>query len=290
MTKYKRNHFISKGLIGFWKRPNGQVILWDRENGPDLELRNIRSVHYRDYLYAKWDTDGNRDMRAEHFLGAEVDDKAPQVIKRLIQNWPPQFPLDPTDRTFLIELIVRTILRHPTIPNLASRSVKIRFAMLLLRAARWLGRNGEKDVAYDQYGKGRVLFGELMALSATLDIEQIVKQYVDRQISIMVLEEGAPNFVLGTQPFLLNPNGAKDDIRLGAVIHPRIFIGIHQNNGADFFSVLSKEDVCRINGFFIRQSQHIVMVSSADIEGAWFDEIKLDGTSERYYISVTANE
>jgi len=290
MPKYKRNHFISQGLIKFWQRPNGQVLLWDRRENSSLDFRNPKSVHYREYLYATWDTDGNRDMSAEHFLRSEIDDRVPELVEKIASNWPNVLPLAIEDRDFLLNLIVRTILRHPTIPNLSKSSIEVRFASLLIRASRWLDRKNGRDAAYERYGRDRVLSSEIMSLAAKMDVEPLISQIENRQIGLFALEEGSPNLVLGTQPFLLNPHGKDTDIKAGLVIHPRILIGILAIEGDDFVGVLSKDDVYRINGLFIRQSRHLVLVNGSDIDGAWFDEYQSDGTSERQYISVAAKE
>lgn len=272
----------------FWAQPNGQIAIWEPGVSPKLDLRNTTSVHYREYLYADWDTEGQRDMTAEDALKQEIDDHAPTQIKKLVNSWPNPLPLPQSDRRFLLRLLVRTILRHPTLPQFAlSASPRIRVAMILLKIARWLGRRQKTDLAYAKYGKRRVQTGMLMSLATQLDIDPVLADMEKRPLALLVPEESAPNFVLGTQPFILNPNGTSTDIRLGLVVHPRIMIGVMADEGEDFLSGLSAEAMRRINGMLIRQSDTIVLANIKDVEGAWYEIQHGQDAGSRVTISVS---
>jgi|GEM_PF-5939254 len=286
MPKYKRNHYISQGLIHFWKHPNGKVTLWDRSSSGSLALRNPKSVHYEDYLYARWDTEGNRDMNAEHSLKSEIDDHAPKVIQELVDCWPNAVPLKEPNRSFLIKLAVRTVFRHPSIPNLAKRSFKVWVGMLLFRLSRRLERKSHEDGAYEKYGKKRVLHNEIQSHAATMDIDSILETLSHHTIGLLTIAEGSPNFVLGSQSFTLHPHAPETDMWLGLVIHPRIMLGFFKEPKDDFLMVLETDDVLRINGFIIRQSNQVVMVNSQDIEGAWYQEFDKRGNAEKMFVSL----
>ena len=289
VPKLKKNHFISRGLVSLWARPNGQVMFWDKEGGSQIEPRNPKSVHYKDFLYARWESDGSRDMSAEAWLKTEIDDHAPHVVKRLVASWPHPLPIPKDDRRFLVKLIVRTILRHPTISGFAKSSLRVRFGLQLLRIARWLSpRNGKVDLAYERYGRDRVLAAEIFHMAATSDISSIVDQIERRTICILVPDSEAANFVLGSQPFLLNPYGNENDIRVGLVVHPRILLGVYETEGEDSVHALDNDDMKRINGLLIKQSSQVVMTNSSDAHGAWHYIFGPDGEQERVEISVTA--
>lgn len=287
MPKQKRNHFIAQGTIRFWAQPNGQVILWETGKNSPLELRNPKSVFYGDYLYARWDHTDKRDMSAEKFLQKDLDDHIPSLVESLLSKWPDILPLSNEDKELFQKFFIRSILRHPSMYGLLkSKSLTFKIHEFLMMAKRWLDRNGEEDQAYNRLGKDRVLEGEFRHAIATTKIEKFTDQISKMHMGFIVVEEGAPNLVLGSQPFLLNPFGANHDLRMGLVIHPRIMIGLFPEGSGDFIINFSQEQVDRVNGYFVRQSAQVVMVQPQDVEGAWYGEYRGDELINRHVVTI----
>ncbi len=286
MPKQKRNHFIGQGTIRFWSQSDGRVVLWDKAKGSEVEPRNPKSVHYRDYLYARWDTEGRRDMAAETALKLEIDDHVPQMIERLIDAWPNPLPLPSEDRILLIKHLARAVLRHPSILGTLNQSFQARIAVAFLRLSRWFAKKGDQDKAYNKFGRDRVLAGELRHMAATADIDKFVEQLSQLSIGILVVSIDGKNLALGSQPFILNPYGKEHDMRFGMVIHPRILIGLFPKAQSDFVEPLSLEDTLRINGFIVRQSDQVVLVNAADVDGAWYDVYEDGEVKERIEVAV----
>lgn len=278
MPKEKRNHFVSKGLVQFWARPNGQVFFWDKISGKEIELRNPKSVHYEDYLYARWEVDGTRDMSAERALAIEVDNHAPEFVRQLIQRFPAVLPLSDRERHFVVRLVLRSILRNPTIIRTIAQTWQVRIALQLLKWSRRLSSRSGDDEGVRRMGEDRVVRAELNHIAATKNINNIIHTYENKMIAFMIPDLEDPNFVLGSQPYLIDPHPrAQQNGHVGSglasislVIHPRLMVTLMDGPEREGIVPASYDDVCRINGLFIKYCNKVVMVNATDAHGAWY--------------------
>jgi hypothetical protein len=97
----------------------GHVWYWDKDGDNNAVRRNPKSVHALDYLYARWNEDGVRDSSAEHELKTEIVGHAAGFINDLISayNARGEIDLQNYERKFISRLIIRTVVRNPTILN-----------------------------------------------------------------------------------------------------------------------------------------------------------------------------
>lgn len=260
------------------------MYLWDKSGGTKVELRNPKSVLYEDYLYARWDLDGTRDRSAEQALNHEIDNTAPRFVRELVQKFPDLLPLSEEDRLFLTRLIVRSILRNPATLRWGARLWGSRLALWLFWLSRKLRTGKGDDVAVDRYGKRRVLEGEFFYRVATHEIDAQVQAIARKQFVFVVPENGAPNFILGSQPYFLNANGGPSDLCISLTLHPRLMVGLTENPGADKVLIASVEDVNRINGLTIKYSNALVMVNAEDAQGAWFKDHGREHVEEEFIL------
>lgn len=287
MPREKKNHFVSRGIVQFWARPDGRVYYWERAKpGKGAELRNTKSIHYKDYLYARWGTDGVRDMKAEHNLKLEIDDHAPNLIRNLVEAFPDILPLPQKDRNFLSRLIVRSVLRNPATLNWVKNNWRFKLIGRITAWSRRLSswRNG--DAAVLRLGLEKVIDGDLNFRAATLDISKRSLDISKKKFCFLVAEAAAPNFVLGSQPYLLNPYGPNDDAKICLAIHPRILVAVYDDQSEDEIMELSVEDVRRINGFFAKYSETIAMMDPHDIDNSWYLDFSENPNGERIEIRI----
>lgn len=278
MPKQKKNHFVGRGIIQFWGNHNGQVIYWEKNDQGILEPRNPKSVHNVEYLYANWDVNGNRDMHAEEALAAEIDNEAPVQVRKILRAYPDIVPIPDSQRAFLARLVVRTVLRNPVILDRLTNAPISRFIRGLFRIKRWLNRKRLPDAAYEKLGRDRVLIGEMVSKFVTIDIEERVREFSAKRFAFLVPSNEASNFILGAQPFFMNPSMLSNtkgkermsDAFCGVVIHPRMLVAIFDDHEEDEIIIASQEDMNRINGLFVKYSSSVVMVTPNDLEGAWY--------------------
>lgn len=298
MPKKKSNHFVGRGIIQFWEDQNGQVAYWDKSENGKIELRNPRSVHKAEYLYARWDIDGKRDMRAEDALAAEIDNLAPDHVRKLLSDYPNIIPISGDRRRFLARMVLRIITRNPAMLDHLSGTPSARLAKCLYRLKRWLLRRKISDSAYEKRGIDRVLLGEMISSLVTLDIDKRVQELSEKRFALLIPDIEAPNFVLGSQPYFINPNmlgnatnaGRKIDAFCGIVIHPRILLAIFDDKDQDEIIFATQDDVRRINGVFIKYSSSIVSVTPQDLEGAWYRPLGLEETDEIHRVSLAKSQ
>lgn len=259
-------------------------------------------MHSVDYLYAKWAVDGTRDSEAEKALAEEVDDKAITTIKELISGFEAtgRFEMNTYQRQFLARLLARTIVRNPTTLNHLSAQPQVRFGMFLHGISRWIARGGKTDVAYGRYGKERVLLGEVASLSATTNIDAFVVEIAKRGFQFFLPENNARNFVLGSQPFLINNISSEqanskriaqlpdETGEMYLVLHPRIMIRVHGPEDACEPIALVDDDMKRINGLFVKYSNSIIAVNSSDLDDVWYKEFGKE--TEDDFVRVTISQ
>ena len=278
MPKKKRNHFVGRGIVQFWANQQGQVTYWEKDADEKLELRNPKSVHYADYLYASWDESGNRRTHAEDALAAEIDNLAPRHVQAIVDGFSDVLPIPADRRAFLARMVLRTITRNPVMLGSLSSAPQTPFLWAIYRLKRWLKRSRTPDQAYDKLGRDRVIAGEMISDLVTINIDQRVKTLSEKRFAFLVPEKDAANFILGSQPYFINPNmlsdacgeGRKKDAFCGVVIHPRMLLAIFDDCDEDEIATASQEDMQRINGLFVKYSSSVVMVDPRDIEGAWY--------------------
>lgn len=291
MPKKKNNHFVGRGVVKFWANSKKQVTYWEKDDKGALQPRNPDSVHSADYLYAKWDISGNRDMCAEDALAVEIDNDAPKQIEYLLGIFPDIVPLTSTQKQFFAKFILRTVLRNPNVLTRLSLAPAARLVMWLRRVQRRLTRGRNTDLAYKRIGKDRTLLGDFVSSIVTIDIDKRVQQLTEKRFAILIPSEGVTNFVLGSQPYFINPRmlsgpnslGRKDDAFCGMVIHPRMMLAIFDDNDPDEIIAANQEDMNRINGLFIKYSTEVVVKSPQDLDGVWY---RPHGQEEGDIISV----
>jgi hypothetical protein len=247
-----------------------------------LELRNPKSVHSLDYLYARWDTDGNRKMNAEDSLQNEVDNHTPRFIQSVIDRYPNTVPLSDKERRFFARLIIRTIVRNPAVLNSLINQPLTSVAKWAISLSRWLQRSGKEDKATNRLGKIRVIEGDMIETITTIDIDKRVEEFAKKRFIFMTPDADARNFVLGSQPYYIKPSAksknAGDEMNLqkdsfvGMVLHPRLLLALMDDAGTDEHLIISHADVNRLNGMFFKYSSKIAMVSANDIHGSWYWE------------------
>lgn len=278
MPKKKNNHFVSQGIIRFWANQENQVAYWEKKSGGQFEPRNPRSVHSFVYLYARWDALGKRDNRAEDALEAEVDRKAPDQVKKLLKDYPNILPLSAAQRDFWARFVLRTLTRNPVMIYHVLSTWRGTLLRGVFRLKRWLERGQEPDAAYRSRGKRRVLEADIISSLVTKDIDLHVRDFSNKRFAWIVPEDGAPNFVLGSQPYFIKPgpresdntSARKNDAFCGVVVHPRIMLALFDDSDEDEIIVVGLEDMQRINGIFCKYSSDIVAVSPKDLDGCWY--------------------
>lgn len=218
-------------------------------------------------------------MSAEHALRDEVDSNAPRFVRKLVDRHPNILPLSQEERVFLCRLILRTILRNPTTLDVVVQDRIVQFALKLLSLSRKLSLRSKNDDAKMRLGQDRVLRGELNHKVATFEIDQQIKYLTEMKFVFLLPEEGVKNFILGSQPYLLNPyaktqgsDGECNDCSLCLALHPRLLVTLYDEAGEDALLAATVEDVNRINGLFLKYSNSVVMVNYDDIDGAWYYE------------------
>lgn len=296
MPDKKNNHFVGKGIIKFWADENGQVAYWEKNAAGKIELRNPKSVHKFDYLYASWDVSGKRDMRAEDALAVEIDNHAPDHVLKMLSEYPKVIPMSAERRDFLARMVVRTIIRNPAVLDHVSRTPLGRLVQFLYRLKRRLERGRSPDSAYEKRGRDRVLLGEMISNLVEIDIEERVKELSAKRFALLVPESEAPNFVLGSQPYFINPHmrnsstdfGRMNDAFCGIVIHPRMLLAIFDDGDEDEILFANRDDMQRINGLFIKYSSSVVSVTPADLEGAWYHPFGKEDSDDIHRVSITA--
>lgn len=294
MPKKKRNHFVGRGIIQFWADQQGRVSYWEKNEQGKIEQRNPQSVHQFEYLYANWDVNGKRQMRAEDSLAAEIDNHAPDHVSKILSEYPDVIPISGERRDFLARMVLRTIIRNPAILDKVSRTPLGRLVQFLYRLKRRLQRGRNTDSAYEKRGRDRVLLGEMISNLVEIDIEERVKELSAKRFALLVPDSEAPNFVLGSQPYFINPHmmnkstdfERKSDAFCGIVIHPRILLAIFDDQDEDEIIVANRDDMRRINGLFIKYSSSVVSVTPADLEGAWYHPYGQEETDEIFKVSL----
>ena len=294
MPKKKNNHFVSQGIIKFWANHEKQVAYWERNLGGQFESRNPRSVHSFDYLYAKWDSLGKRDNKAEDALESEVDRQAPDQVRKLLKDYPNIIPLSVSQRNFWSRFILRTVIRNPAIIDHILRTWRGSLLKGVFRLKRWLERGREPDTAYRNRGKRRVLEAEIISSLVTKDIDLHVRDFSNKRFGWIVPEDGAPNFVLGSQPYFIKPDmrdsaktgERKNDAFCGVVVHPRMMLALFDDNNEDEIIVVGLEDMQRINGIFAKYSSAIVAVNPKDLDGCWYRPIGYEEGDEVHIIKI----
>ncbi|MCF2870097.1 DUF4238 domain-containing protein [Octadecabacter sp. G9-8] len=299
--KYKKNHFVAKSIIAQFLGAGGKVTLWDKSVSENLELRNPTSVHSVDYLYAKWAVDGTRNSEAEKALDDEVDDQSVATIKELIESFEStgRFEVTLLQRLFFARLLARTFIRNPTTLNHLAALPRVRFGLFLHRISRWIERGKNADIAYERYGRERVLLGELASQAATSNIDSFVIEIAKRGFQFCIPENNARNFILGSQPFLIN-NIASEQANSSRIVqlpdesgefylvlHPRIMIKVHGRE--DFFEPipLDDEDMKRINGLFVKYSNSVIAVNSSDLDEVWYKEFGKETEDDFVRVSIS---
>lgn len=278
MPKKKKNHFVSRGIIQFWANQNGQVAYWDKSSGGRFVRRNPTSVHKIDFLYAKWEVSGTRDMHAEDALAKEIDDLAPTYVKNLLNDFPNSLSVSTKQRAFWTRFVLRTISRNPAVLDHLLRTWTGIWLKVLFRLLRWMDRGRKPDIAYKERGKKRVVDGDVISALVTHNIDLHVREFSKMRFSWVIPQVGAPNFVLGTQPYFIKPSmratdrarSRQEDAFCGVVIHPRIMLSLFDDNEEDEMVSANVEDVQRINGLFAKYSSAIVAADAHDLDGAWF--------------------
>lgn len=267
MPSKKKNHFVSQGIIKFWANSDEKVVYIYKKNGNiEIEERNSRSVHQRDYLYATWDISGKRDMHAEDALGNEIDNIAPANIKTLIDKFPQILPLSDDQRGFFARFMLLTFIRNPVVLAHAAQLPGARFVNWLFRFQRWFERIGGDDAAYMKIGKAKVLSGMLHSELVTSDFESNIAELKGKRFVFAVPEKGSPNFLLGSKPYFQNPQ--KEGPYFGVVLHPRLILCVFDDNLEDEVLTISKEDVCEFNRRIIEYSNSIIAAHENDILSA----------------------
>lgn len=278
MAEKRNNHFVSQGIIRFWANKDKQVSYWKKNLGGQFELRNPRSVHSSNYLYTRWDVLGKRDNQAEDALGREIDDQAPGQVNKLLNDYPNILPFSASQRNFWARFVLRTITRNPVIIDHLLRTWNGSLLKGVFRLKRWLERGREPDAAYRSRGKRRVLEAEITSSLVTKDIDLQVRDFSNKRFAWVVPEDGAPNFLLGSQPYFIKPDmrdsaktcERKNDAFCGVVVHPRMMLALFDDSDADEIIVVGLEDMQRLNGIFAKYSSAIVAVSPKDLDGCWY--------------------
>jgi len=301
LSKFKNNHFVAKSIVSQFKGLSNQVIYWDKLSGGKLEPRNPRSVHSVDYLYSKWNVNGVRDSSAEIFLAEDVDNSSRSKIDEIVTGYHnnKEFVLTDSQREFLAKLLIRTVMRNPTLINHASRLPLIRLSMTLSRIARFIERGFRKDAAYDRYGRERVLLGEVATAAAQFDLKDLGKEIENRGFHFCIPNDEARNFILGSQPFIINTvsntqgKSAISDVILSPgnevylVLHPRIILKVYGTSDSVIPIVLDDEDMKRINGLFVKYSNSVVAVKASDLQDVWYKDFGKETEDGRMIVTVS---
>jgi hypothetical protein len=303
LSKYKRNHFVASSIVAQFCGPNKQVRYWDKLKGEVLEPRNPSSVHYVDHLYATWDIEGRRDVEAEKFLDRDIDTHSKGKIEEIIESYKKtgSFALSDDHRNFLVKLLVRTVMRNPTVINHVTRLPAVRMAMFFDGLSRLVGRGRKEDKAYTRYGKERVLLGKIASSMAMFDVSRVRNDLSSRGFHFYIPTEGSRNFVLGSQPFLINTVSQlqkksrilRTDLlsrnnEVYLVIHPRVMLKVYGGQDSEYPIAMDDEDMKRVNGLFVKYSNSVVAVNAMDLDGVWYKDFGKEESDEKCFVTITS--
>lgn len=234
-------------------------------------------------------------MQAEKDLSTEIDNHAPSLVRKIVENYPNVLPIAGDQRALLARMVLRTITRNPAILAHLSGSLRGRLIKGIFAVKRWLERGRMADSAYERIGRDRVLHGELVSHLVTIDIDERVTELSAKRFVLIVPNNESPNFVLGSQPYFINPSmlgkarkgERKKDAFCGIVIHPRILLALFDDQEADEIITANLEDMQRINGLFVKYSSAVIVVTPMDLDGVWFRPLGLEESDEIQKLTVT---
>ncbi|MDB2408117.1 DUF4238 domain-containing protein [Jannaschia sp.] len=287
MPKYKRNHFVPKGLIRRFSR-DGKVSLYDTATFEKSVRTNPKSIYAVDHLYSRWSNEGSRDFSTEMLLKEDHEDRLGAVIDKLVDcdlsEWG---KLDDHERTFCYRLVIRLLLRNPVfISAVQSTNWRVKLARAIFALRIGISSQAKASIRRSKLTVWEAASAELRASAATIDLDDQVRQVMStHSLCLYRPMPAAKSFVLGNQPCLLKRKNwtvdehGNDSSEIGplefyAIVDPRLMIVLVPKGSSVDEYELDDRDLDRINGLVVKYSDEVVVRSLSDLDGAWYKLFK----------------
>lgn len=283
IPKYKRHHFVPKSIIKRFAQDN-QVKLFDTGGFQLMERSNPKSIYYVDHLYSRWKSDGSRDSSVEQDLQIDHENQLTDFIDSLLVRIRSQdiYELSSNERSFLVKLCLRLLLRNPTFVNSFIGNWRFRVAKALFWLRLKVRPKAISAIRSSKLSTTEAAQAELRAYAATVDISTIVSAIeCTHKIAFFIPRNEETSFILGSQPYLLQrkkwflkeendwePETGPMDVY--AVLDPGLMVGVVSLDEVELVQYLERENIQRINGLIIKYSDEIVARATSDLEGAWY--------------------